>query len=126
MRAYFALVGFACWAGALILAARRLSVAISGVRTTGRIVAFETREDDGSVCYLPVVTFTDGEGRSHRFTSVAGRAQRIPPVDSEVVVRYLPGQPSTVFIESFLHMWAAPLALAILGAGALLALISPS
>jgi hypothetical protein len=125
VRAYFALVGLACWAGAIILAARRVSVAVSGVRATGRIVAFETREDDGSVCYLPVVTFTDQEGRSHRFTSVAGRAQPKPPVHSEVVVRYLPGRPSAVFIESFLHMWAAPVALAILGAGALLAVIRP-
>jgi hypothetical protein len=125
VRIYFALVGLACWTWAIVLAARRLSVAISGVKATGRIVAFESREDDGTLYYLPVVTFTDREGRSHRFTSVAGHSRRRPAVGSEVSVRYLPERPSMVFVASFLHMWAAPLGFAILGAGALLAVLRP-
>jgi hypothetical protein len=40
-------------------------------------------------------------------------------------VRYLPERPSMVFVASFLHMWAAPLGFAILGAAALLAVLRP-
>lgn len=37
---------------------------------------------------------------------------------ADVAVRYLRENPGTAFISSFLHMWAAPVALAALAAGA--------
>ena len=123
MRTYFAVLAVACFVTALVLLVRRLSVVVKGVTSTGRVVAFETREDDGSRYYLPVVVFTDREGRSHQFTSVAGGSNPTPAIGSELSVRYLPDHPRTVFVESFLHMWAAPLGLAALGAGAVLAYI---
>jgi hypothetical protein len=36
--------------------------------------------------YLPVVLFTDGMGREHRFTSIAGSSARSPSVGKEVRV----------------------------------------
>lgn len=113
----------ACIACALWLCARRLSLLLSGISTVGRIEAFEAREDEGSLFYLPVVSFTDNLGRAHRFTAVAGSSTRTPRIGSVVTVRYLRGDPGTAFIMSFLHMWAAPLSLAVLGAGALWAYV---
>jgi Protein of unknown function (DUF3592) len=123
LRTYFAIVGVACIAGALWLCARRLSLLISGISTVGRIEAFETREDEGSLFYLPVVSFTDTLGRAHRFTAVAGRSTQTPRIGTLVRVRYLRENPDTAFIMSFLHMWAAPLGLTVLGVGALWAYV---
>jgi hypothetical protein len=123
MRLYFAFFAAVLIGGALWLLLRRVSVASSGRNTTGTIVAFESREDDGSVHYLPVVTFTDHRGNSHRFTSVAGSSEQSPPLGSSVAVRYLPQSPEQAFIVSFLHMWAAPLGMFVLGLGALLAYV---
>ena len=78
------------------------------------------RDIDDSVRYLPVVSFTDHEGRAHRFTSVAGRSGPTPPVGTAVKVRYDRSNPGFALISSFLHMWAAPLAMAVLGLSSLL------
>jgi hypothetical protein len=61
------------------------------------------------------VSFTDREGHARRFTSVAGRAGPTPPVGTAVTVRYDPSNPQYALISSFLHMWAAPLAMAVMG-----------
>lgn len=121
MRYYFAVVGAIFIAGALWLFVRRVGLAGSGVSTTGRIEGFEVRDIDDSISYLPVVSFTDHAGRAHRFTSVAGRSGPMPPVGTAVKVRYDRSNPSFALISSFLHMWAAPLALAVLGFSSLLA-----
>ena len=47
---------------------------------------------------------------------------RTPVVGATVRVRYLPSNPTVAYIQSFLHMWAAPVACALLGIGALAAL----
>jgi hypothetical protein len=67
------------------------------------------------------VTFADLEGRTHQFTSPAGGTRKHPPIGAEVKVRYQRANPSTAYIASFLHMWAAPIALALLGGAALAA-----
>lgn len=121
MRYYFAVLAAVFIGGALWLFLRRWSVAASGANAIGKVVAFETREDDGSLHYLPVVTFKDQRGNLHRFTSVAGSSEQRPPLGSSVSVRYLPESPERAFIGSFLHMWAAPLGMFTLGLGALLA-----
>jgi hypothetical protein len=121
MRVYFAGVGGASLVLALWLLRRRLRVWRQGASAMGRVVSFESRIDDESTSYLPVIAFVDQRGQEQRFTSVAGRSHRTPPVGSGVRVRYLRDSPGTAFIASFLHMWAAPLALAVLGAAAIVA-----
>lgn len=121
MRTYFGILAVVFIAGAVWLFLRRLAVATGGATASGRIVAFETREDDGSALYLPIVSFADRQGRSHRFTSLAGGTKQSPPVGSSVTVRYLPSSPEQAFIASLLHMWAAPLAFFVLGIGAMIA-----
>jgi hypothetical protein len=118
---YFAVIGSICLIGAIWLFVRRLAVMLNGITTEGRIEAFETRESDDSIYYLPVVSFADHEGKQHRFTSMAGSSSQDPQVGTKVRVRYHRTNPSIVYIVSFLHMCAAPLSLAALGVCGLLA-----
>ena len=104
MKIYLVIVALACIAGAVWLALRRWAVLVNGVDATGRVEGFEERQDEGSVFYLPVVSFTDFHGQARRFTSVAGRPTRDPPVGSRVPVRYLRDDPARAYIASFLHM----------------------
>ena len=119
MNAYLIGIGIACLASAVFLLCRRLLVLFVGVSVIGHVMGHEARTDDGSVSYLPIVEFKDSWGVAHRFTSVAGRSTHHPLQGTNVVVRYLPAHPKIAFIQSFLHMWAAPLALAVLGLAAL-------
>jgi hypothetical protein len=121
MRFYFALVGIACIIASVRLLVRRLGVALTGVRTTGVVVGFVPSEDDGTVTYSPKVEYHDDHGRKHTFSSGAGGTQQKPPIGSQVMVRYAPEAPDRAYIDSFLHMWAAPIAFFALGIGALLA-----
>lgn len=119
MKTYLTFIGYAFLALAAYLFIRRLSAQLRGSATVGRVVGHESRTDDGAVFYLPIVEFADLRGTVHRFTSVAGSASESPVVGATVRIRYLPENPSVAYIQSFLHMWAAPLACAVLGAGAL-------
>lgn len=74
------------------------------------VEGFEERNIDDSVSYLPVVSFTDREGRAHWFTSVAGRSGPTPPVGTTATVRYDRSNPGFALISPFLHEWAAPVA----------------
>ena len=116
MRIYLAVVALACIAGALWLAVRRWAVLVNGVDATGRVEGYEERRDEDSVFYLPIVSFTDFHGQGRRFTSVAGRPAQEPPLGSRVAVRYLRDDPGRAYIASFLHMWAAPVGFAVMGA----------
>lgn len=121
MRTYFVVIGIVMLALSAWLYVQRTALAMRGVSARGRIEAYEARDDEDGTHYFPVVSFFDEQGRSRRFTARAGGADRKPPVGTMVVVRFLPGEPESACIQSFLQMWAAPLALAALGAGALLA-----
>jgi hypothetical protein len=117
--AYFLITGIALLTLAAALFFRRMRAALHGVTVTGRVRAHSTSTMDEGTAYLPVVEFTDANGAVHRFTSVAGRSARIPGVGAEIAVRYLPSNPKIAYIQSFLHMWAAPVACAALGFAAL-------
>jgi Protein of unknown function (DUF3592) len=121
MRYYFALVGVVCLIASAWLFVRRLHVAFGGKRATGKVVGFVSGEDDGSVFYQPRVEFRDQLGNTHTFVAGSGGTRQEPPIGSELPVRYNPNAPETAYVVSFLHMWAAPIAFAVLGVGALLA-----
>ena len=121
MQTYFGLMSLMFLAGSLWLLVRRWLLVANGITVVGRIVTHEKRSAEDSGYYLPVVVFTDREGGEHRFTAVAGWPQPQPVAGTTVTVRYLPHSPGRAVIVSFLHMWAAPLAMFVLGAAALLA-----
>jgi Protein of unknown function (DUF3592) len=122
LQAYFLVVGITLLVLAAVLFYRRLSAMMHGVSVVGRVVGHEARTNDDSKSYLPVVEFLDVQGRQVRFTSLAGGSDRQPKVGAEVTVRYLRSNPKVVYIQSFLHMWAAPIACAVLGLAAIAAL----
>jgi uncharacterized membrane protein YhiD involved in acid resistance len=122
LQTYFLAVGTTLLVLAAVLFYRRLSTKIRGISTVGRVVDHEVRTMDDSTSYQPVVEFLDAQGMLHRFTSVAGGTDRHPKVGAEVTVRYLRSNPKVVYIQSFLHMWAAPVACAVLGLSAIAAL----
>jgi hypothetical protein len=119
VKAYLTVIGIAFLVLAAVLFLRRLSAALRGASAVGHVRGHEERKIEDGVSYLPIVEFADSAGNVHRFTSVAGRSTRTPALGSMVRVRYLPGDPQVAYIQSFLHMWAAPLAFAVLGAAAL-------
>lgn len=119
MKVYLSFIGLALLALAAYLFARRLSTLLHGRVAVGRVVGHESRKDDESICYLPIVEFTDARGTTRRFTSVAGGSTQSPAVGASVRVVYRTENPKVAYVQSFLHMWAAPLACAVLGAGAL-------
>ena len=92
---------------------------LSGKVATGTVVGHEVREIDDSQAFLPVVVFRDAAGVETRFTSIAGGSSRGPIIGTAVRVRYNPCKPDQAYISSFLHMWAAPLALGLLGVAVL-------
>ncbi len=122
LQTYFFVVGITLLALAAVLFYRRLSTKIRGISTIGRVVDHEARTTDDSTSYLPVVEFLDTQGMLHRFISVAGGSNRHPKVGADVTVRYLQSNPKVVYIQSFQHMWAAPVAFALLGLAAIAAL----
>ncbi len=115
MKYYFATLGFICLALAAWLAWRRFRAFFFGNITSGRVYSHEKRIIDDATSYHPVIVFTDANGQQHQFTSVAGNARAKPIEGAEVRVRYLPSNPKIAYISTFLHMWAASLALVVLG-----------
>ncbi len=119
METYLTVVGIAFLILAAVLLVRRLSALMRGASALGSVQGHEMRRLEEEVYYHPVVEFTDGAGHRQRFTSVAGRSRKTPVVGTTVRVRYLPDDPTVAYIQSFLHMWAAPLVCAVLGVAAL-------
>jgi len=119
VRFYFVAVGTVLLGVSIYLFIRRLAALLFGVSTVGRIEGHAAHTLDDSIAYHPIVTFIDESDRSHRFRSTAGASSRSPAVGADVRVRYLPSNPEIVYVESFLHMWAAPLGCAVLGLAAL-------
>jgi len=123
VRYYLAFVGVVLLAGAAWLFLRRASLALHGAFAQGWIEDFDVRTGADGTTFFPIVAFVDESGNRHRFTALAGAQERGPDVGTVVPVRYLREHPERACIQSFLQMWAAPFALAVLGGGALLALL---
>lgn len=115
LQTYFLVVGIILLLLAGFLFYRRLSATLNGISVIGQVVGHEVRTMDDSTSYLPIVEFKDTKGTLHRFTSVAGGTQQQPKIGTELTVRYFRSDPKVVYIQSFLHMWAAPVAFVLLG-----------
>jgi hypothetical protein len=100
---------------------RRVAVLLSGGTAEGMVTEHERREIDESVGFHPVVTFVDHNGLRRHFTSSAGWSTPSPKVGAKVRVRYLRSDPDLAYIQSFLHIWAGPVALAAFVVAALVA-----
>ncbi len=124
MQLYFAVIGSLCIIASVVLMLRRIRVLLGGAVASGVVIGHESRRVDESESFLPVIRFQDSKGVDFEFTSVAGRAVARPATGSQVRVRFLPSNPKNAYISTILHMWAAPLALAVLGVAGVAALLS--
>ena len=121
MGLYFGLVGFLCLVVAGWLFVRRLRVQLYGVLTTGFVGGHVIEEMDNSEYLRFTVTYYDATDNVHQFTSVASMSAKIARAGTKVSVRYLPSNPEHAYITGFLHMWAAPIALSVMGGAGILA-----
>jgi hypothetical protein len=119
VKTYLVVVGLVLLLLAVVLFVRRVSALLRGASAVGRVQGHEARTSDDIVAYFPIIEFADSKGDLRRFTSVAGGSSKNPGVGTTVRVRYLRSNPRVAYIQSFLHMWAAPSACAALGLGAL-------
>jgi Protein of unknown function (DUF3592) len=122
LKLYFLLMGFSLLALGFVLFYRRFVAWKKGATAVGRVVGHQLRTMDDSTIYLPIIVFFDQQGKEFRFTSVAGGSVQNPKIGTEVRVCYLRSNPEIAYINSFLHMWAAPVACAILGLAAFAAI----
>ena len=100
---------------AVVLTFRRFAVWMSGVSTTGTILGHETRTTEEGAGYVPVVQFKDSEGTLRRFVSSSGNFPKRLIIGANVKVLYSQTSPGMAYIDSFWHLWIAPISLAVLG-----------
>src|SRR5437899_2132994 len=84
-------LGFASW-GVHDIWETRAFVA-SAQRTTGRVVAFESRLGRRASVSVPVYEFADRNGRIHRATSITGSSSEPYSIGSDISIFYDPRDP---------------------------------
>ena len=97
-----------------------LKLLLTGTRTQGVIVGADEQLRRGDsrhkkVYYHPVIEFTSEEGNLFQFTFASGSARRRPEIGKSVTVIYQSGQPDKATLNSFMGLWAGPLAASFLG-----------
>lgn len=121
LHGYVGVVGVTLIIAAVVLAVRRVSAVVSGETAPGRVVGHHASTIDDSTTYQAIIEYRDRSHGTHRVTAGSGGATPAPPAGAIVRVRYQRTRPHVAFVPTFMHMWAAPLALATLGVAALVA-----
>lgn len=108
---------FALWA-----IFNNLKLLLTGTRTQGVIVGVDEQMRRGDsqnkkVYYHPVIEFNSEEGNPFQFTFGGGSTQQRPEIGKSVTVIYERGRPDKATLNSFMGLWAGPLAASILGGG---------
>jgi hypothetical protein len=102
------------------LAGRRVAMRRAFIRNSvtavGEVIALIEVPEGAEVTNYQKVLFRTQSGREVTFRSEMGHADTPRRrVGEKVTVRYLPNQPDTAEIESFLSLWGAALVFGILG-----------
>ena len=123
---YFLVIGSAISAFALWTTIKILKLMLLGVRTRGVIVGIDEQlrrgaSDHGQqkIYFHPVIEFETGDGRAFQFTFGSGSTRKRPVIGDEVRVVYGIDKPDQATLNSFMGLWAGPLAAAVLGGGVL-------
>lgn len=101
-----------------------LRLLVTGVRTRGVIVGVDQQLRRGDsqrkkFYFHPVIEFETREGNPFQFTYGGGSTRKRPVIGDEVTVVYEFDKPDKATLNSFMGLWAGPLAAALLGGGAL-------
>lgn len=119
---YFLGFGILVCALALWAIFHNLKLLLTGTRTQGVIVGVDEQLRRGDsqhkkVYYHPVIEFTSEEGNPFQFRFGSGSTRYRPEIGKSVTVIYQSGRPDKATLNSFIGLWAGPLAASILGGG---------
>lgn len=92
------------------------------MRTRGVIVGVHERMRRGGgrykkIYFHPVIEFQTAEGNPFQFTFGGASTRKRPVIGGEVTVVYDFDRPDKATLNSFMGLWAGPLAAAVLGCG---------
>lgn len=101
---------------------KNLKLLLTGTRAQGVIIDVDEQMRRGhsqhtKVYYHPVIEFNSGEGNPFQFTFGSGSNRQRPKIGKSVTVIYESGSPDKATLNSFMGLWAGPLAASILGGG---------
>lgn len=127
MQYYFLGIGIIITLFAVWFTAQHIHLYFMGQRASGEVVDVEERlrfsgDRNKKIYFHAVIEFTDAEGNGFRFTHGYGSTRRKPEIGSRLPVLFF--DPTKARVNSFMGMWAGPLAAIILGAGCLYAGLS--
>lgn len=119
---YFLGFGVLVSAFALWAIFNNLKLLLTGTRVEGVIVGVDEQIRRGDsqnkkIYYHPVIEFDSEEGNPFQFTFGSGSTLRRPEIGKSVTVVYESGRPDKATLNSFMGLWAGPLAASILGIG---------
>lgn len=117
---YFLVVGVLISSFALWTIFNNLKLLVTGTRTQGVIVGVDEKMRRGDsqskrIYYHPVIEFITEEGTPYQFTFGSGSTRHPPKIGKSVKVIYESGRPDKATLNSFMGLWAGPLAVSILG-----------
>lgn len=101
-----------------------LKLVFLGERTLGVVTGVDEQMRRGDsqrkkIYYHPVIEFKTVDGHPFEFTFGSGSTRKRPVIGDNVSVIYPANQPSKATLNTFMGLWAGPLAATILGAGTL-------
>ena len=117
---YFLGFGVLVSAFALWAIVKNLKLLFTGSRTDGVIVGVDEQMRRGDsqnkkIYYHPVIEFNSEEGNPFQFTFGSGSTRHRPEIGKSVTVIYESGRPDKATLNSFMGLWAGPLAASVLG-----------
>ena len=115
---YLLVIGSLISAFGLWTMVKSLKLLVWGERRPGVIVGVDDSQRK-KVYYHPVIEFETVEGNPFQFTFGSGSARKRPEIGDQVTVIYEHNQPHEATLNSFMGMWAGPLAAGLLGGGCL-------
>jgi hypothetical protein len=99
-------VGLLMLFGALMFWNKTRSFLARAHQASGTVVELiETRDNEGSSMWKPVVAFTDDNGHKTRFTDSVSSRPAAYDVGEAVTVLYLPGKAGEAHIKGFSSLW---------------------
>jgi uncharacterized membrane protein len=118
----YVFIGSFCLAGpllvmlALVTAAQRTALVISGLRAQATVIG--ARQSGSSrPTYAPVFQFTASDGRSYTVSSDVYAQESAIHFGGRLQVLYWPDHPESARIDAFAPLWILPLVLGVVGGG---------
>ncbi|WP_033343169.1 DUF3592 domain-containing protein [Catenuloplanes japonicus] len=79
---------------------RQRTLARDGVQVTGHVYRVDVERDSDGATYRPLIAYRDENGVEQKFRSSLSGGRERHPVGSEVPLRYVPGRPGLVDIDT--------------------------